>query len=69
MGYLESLTKAVAAQPDLQRSLSLLVNALADRIKATSNDQNIQNLARELKVVAPTLVEAIAEKAVAPTAR
>lgn len=62
MASLESLTHSIAAEPSLDASVALLVNALADRIKATSNDQNIQKLARELKAGAPALVRAVTGK-------
>jgi hypothetical protein len=62
MSSLDSLTHALAAQPSLEAAITLLVDTLADRIKSTSNDQNIQKLARELKATAPALVSAIANK-------
>ena len=62
MASLDSLTQAIATQPDLESSVALLVGALADRIKATSNDQNIQALARDLKSAAPALVSAVVAK-------
>ncbi len=62
MASLDTLTTAIAAQKDLEGAVALLVAALADRIKATSNDQNIQTLARDLKGAAPALVSAIVAK-------
>ena len=59
---LADLMNRVAAQGDRTASLTTLVAGLADQIKATSNDQNIQRLARALRVAAPVLVETIASK-------
>ncbi len=58
----DRLTHAVAAAPSIETSVALLLDGLAERIKATSNDQNIQKLSRELKGITPALVHAIARK-------
>ena len=68
MATLEDLTAAIAESPSVEDAVTLLLGDLARRIKATSNDQNIQRLARDLTSHAPALVEAIARKpAVLPT--
>ena len=62
MPSLEHLTQAVAAETSLERALETLLESLAHRIKATSNDQNIQALAREVKAATPGLVAALARE-------
>jgi hypothetical protein len=62
MSSLDTLAHAVAAEPTLERSLMTLIEGLADRIKATSNDQNSQRLARELRGAGTTFVAAVAGK-------
>ena len=59
---LADLVRRVGEQPDCTSSLTTLVGGLADQIKATSNDQNIQRLARALRAAAPALVATIAAK-------
>ena len=63
---LADLLRNVAAQDDRSASLRALVGGLADQIKATSNDQNIQRLARALRAATPALVESIAAKQTRP---
>ena len=62
MSPLESLTQTIADAPSLERALDALLDGLAQRIKATSNDQNVQKLAREIRIVAPSLVAAVVAK-------
>lgn len=54
----------VAAEPDPARRGELLVTALADAIKDTSNDQNVQKLSRALRAAASELAAAIAPERV-----
>ena len=60
---LADLVNKVAAQTERTASLTTLVSGLADQIKATSNDQNIQRLSRALRAAMPALVESIDTKA------
>lgn len=66
MSSFESLTQSVAAQANLEQALEALLDGLAQRVKATSNDQNIQRWARELRIAAPDLVKTVAGKQHAP---
>ena len=59
----EALVSRVADQGSLDRKIETLVLGLAERMKATSNDQNVQKLARELRALTPQLVGAIVVKA------
>jgi len=59
MSSFDALVSAVAAHDDLDRKAETLLLGLADRIKATSNDQNIQTLARDLRAAAPALAQAL----------
>ena len=59
---LEGLVRRVEAQPDSMAALATLVYGLADQIKATSNDQNVQRLARALHAAAPALTDSITAK-------
>ena len=58
-GDFEALVMSVGHQGTLDRKVEALLAGLAERLKATSNDQNVQALARELRASAPQLVEAI----------
>ena len=58
----EALVSRVADQGSLDRKIETLVLGLAERMKATSNDQNVQKLARELRALAPQLIGAIVAK-------
>ena len=60
MSTLESLVKTIAAQPSRHRAIEALLAGLADQMKATSNDQNIQRLAQALRAESPAIIEAIA---------
>ena len=55
----ETLATSVAAQDGLDRRLEVLLQGLADRIKASSNDQNVQRLSRELRAAGPVLSKVI----------
>ena len=59
MRELDTLTRSIAAEPSLEKSLHRLIEGLAERMAATSNDQNVQRLARDLRAALPTLVEAV----------
>lgn len=59
MPSLDTLTRSIESGPTLQARLETLVDGLADRIKATSNDQNIQRLSRDLRSAAAEIVNAI----------
>lgn len=65
MASLDELAGRIASQESIEAKVALLVSELAQRIKATSNDQNIQKLSRDLEALQPELVRAIAGKAVA----
>ncbi len=62
MSTLESLAKTIAAQPSHDLAIEALLAGLADRIKATSNDQNIQRLAQALRAEGPAIIAAIAAR-------
>ncbi len=65
MATLDDLAGRIASQKSIEDSVALLVTELAQRIKGTSNDQNIQKLSRDLKALQPALVRAVAGKATA----
>ena len=60
MSQFESLGRAIEEAPSLAAALDALLDGLAQRIKTTSNDQNVQKLSRELRIAAPELVRAVA---------
>ena len=60
---IEVLLTCVASQPGVDKKVVTLVNGLADCLKSTSNDQNVQQLARELRAAAPELIDAMVVKA------
>ena len=62
MSPLESLTKSIEAAKTLDAALDALLDGLAQRVKATSNDQNVQKLAREIRIAAPGLAAAVVAK-------
>ena len=62
MSPLESLATSIEDAKSLEAALDTLLDGLAQRIKATSNDQNVQKLAREIRIAAPGLVAAVAAK-------
>lgn len=59
MADFDALATAVAKQPDLEQKLSALLVGLSERIKATSNDQNIHKLSRDLQAAVPDLLKAM----------
>ena len=59
---MDALVARVAEQGS-DRKVETLLLGLAEQLKATSNDQNVQKLARELRAAAPKLVEAARAKA------
>lgn len=63
MPAFDPLIRDIAAASDLEAAVATLLRGLADRIKATSNDQNIQRLARELQGARPEFVAAVASAA------
>ena len=57
---LEGVKDAVSREGDPARRIEALILALADAIKATSNDQNVQRLSRDLRAAAGDLAGAVA---------
>ncbi len=62
MPAFDELIKRIEGEPSLEAAVETLVLGLADRIKSTSNDQNIQTLARRLRENAPTIAKAVRAK-------
>ena len=62
MSQFENLGSSLREAPSLEAALDALIEGLAQRIKTTSNDQNVQKLARELRIAAPGLVAALANR-------
>ncbi len=62
MSPFENLAQHIEAAASLEQALDALLDGLAQRVKATSNDQNVQKLAREIRFAAPGLVAAVAAK-------
>ncbi len=62
MSQFEALGRSIEAAPSLEAALDTLIEGLAQRIKTTSNDQNVQKLSRELRIAAPGLVAALASR-------
>jgi hypothetical protein len=60
MSQFESLVRTIEDAKSREAALDALIEGLAQRIKATSNDQNVQKLSRELRIAAPRLVAAVA---------
>ena len=60
---IEALLTTVAEEGALHQKVEALLCGLAERLKSTSNDQNVQKLSRELRAVAPRLIEAFVAKA------
>ena len=63
MPAFDSLIATITHQPDLARSIEALITGLAERMKAASNDQNVQRLARDVRAAAPDLAQAVTAKA------
>ncbi len=59
---MHDLSEAIAAQPSQDLAVETLLVGIADRIKATSNDQNIQRLAQALRLETPAIVATIIAK-------
>lgn len=59
MSALDTFTASIANEKTLDAKLEKLVHGLADRIKAASNDQNIQKLSRDLRAAVPEIVRAV----------
>ena len=53
-----ALAAAIGAAGGMDHKLAVLLDGLADQIKAVSNDQNVQRLSRDLRAAAPSLAEA-----------
>ena len=66
MPVFDTLLTTIEGEAGLDAALETLVTGLAERIKATSNDQNVQRLARELRVATPAIVAAVRAKTEAP---
>lgn len=59
MTTFDTLYAAVTSASSLEARVEALLRELADRIKTTSNDQNVQKLARELRAATPQLAAAL----------
>ena len=59
---LDALAANVAVQADLDRKAATMLLGLAELPKATSNDQNVQKLAREFRAAVPKLIEVFVVK-------
>ena len=62
MPAFDDLMKRIDSEPDVEGAVETLVLGLADRIRATSNDQNIQTLARRLRESAGTIAASVRTK-------
>ena len=62
MSQFESLARTIEEAASLEAALDALFEGLAQRIKTTSNDQNVQKLSRELRIAAPGLVAALTSR-------
>ena len=60
MSSFDSLAESIKNGATLDDRIEALLSGLAERIKATSNDQNVQKLSRELKAAAPAIVRVVA---------
>ena len=63
MSQFENLVRTIEDAKSQEAALDALLEGVAQRIKATSNDQNVQKLSRELRIASPGLVAAVAGKA------
>ena len=59
MTTFDSLLTTVSAAATPEARVDALLRELAERIKSTSNDQNVQRLARELRAASPQLAAAL----------
>ena len=57
---LEGVKEQIASEGDPSRRVEALIIGLADAIKATSNDQNVQRLSRELGAAAGEIAGMVA---------
>ena len=57
---LEGVKERIAQEGDPSRRIEALILGLADAIKATSNDQNVQRLSRELRAAAAEIAGMVA---------
>ncbi len=57
---LEGVKERIAQEGDPSRRIESLILGLADAIKATSNDQNVQRLSRELRAAAGEIAGMVA---------
>ena len=55
----EDIETRVEAEAEPTRRVELLLISLADTIKSTSNDQNVQRLSRELRAAADHLARVV----------
>jgi hypothetical protein len=62
MAMLNDLAAIIAAQPTQDDAIEAFIAAVAERIKATSNDQNVQRLAKALVLESGPLAAAIKAK-------
>ena len=62
MSAFDDLRKTIEEAPGLKAALDALLEGLARQVKATSNDQNVQKLSREIRIAAPGLVAAVATR-------
>ena len=60
MSAFDDLRKTIDEASSLKAALDALLEGLARQVKATSNDQNVQRLSREIKIATPALVAAVA---------
>ena len=60
MSVLESVKERIAREGDAARRVDALILGLAEAIKATSNDQNVQRLSRELRAAAGEIAGLVA---------
>ena len=59
MSPLDELKTRIAKEGEPLRRIEALILALADAIKATSNDQNVQRLSRELRAAVSDLASTV----------
>ena len=62
MSAFEDLRKRIEDAPNVEAALDALLGGLAQRVKATSNDQNVQKLSREMRIATPGLVAAVVSR-------
>ena len=62
MSPFETLSHSIEEAATLEQALNTLLEGLAQRVKATSNDQNVQKLAREIRGAASALAAAVTAK-------